>query len=376
MTKTRPLRPFAASRPVRGALSVALAATISACATADARDVTARPAVAEQVGATTPAAERRLALLQLADLLEQMYVLPSEGERYAAFLRDRAERLDDVAPDPAVFAQRITDELRSIHEDRHLRLEVRQQGGGPGGPGDAGPSMDMPPSSLLSSEQLGHGIHYLRFDSLWGDEATMRQLDDLLRPNHVPSALIIDLRHNRGGGLREIDFLFSHLLTETTDLLVMEIRRQVFEMDGGPFAEGPNLMRIDSPETSVRLMHRAMPAAEPKLADTALILLTSPTTGSAAEHLALAVKKMGRGLLVGETTRGAGNFGGIIPISQTFQAFVPAGRTYDPANGIGWEGTGVSPDIAVGSGSALGVALERLGVPEDERDALAAKVEP
>jgi hypothetical protein len=41
---------------------------------------------------------------------------------------------------------------------------------------------------------------------------------------------------------------------------------------------------------------------------------------------------------------------------------VPVGRTYDPATNLGWEGTGVSPDVAVPAEQALDEALRRAGV--------------
>lgn len=84
--------------------------------------------------------------------------------------------------------------------------------------------------------------------------------------------------------------------------------------------------------------------------------LTSSKTASAAEHLALALKRTGRATLVGETTAGAGHYGRPIAVGR-FSVFIPFGRTYDPDTGIGWEGTGVAPDVATPAERALEVAL-------------------
>ena len=92
-----------------------------------------------------------------------------------------------------------------------------------------------------------------------------------------------------------------------------------------------------------------------------VILLTSRKTASAGEHLALALKKTHRATIVGETTRGAGNFGRRFDLPGGYAAFIPFGRTYDRKTGKGWEGTGVAPDIAVPADRALDKALELVG---------------
>ncbi|MDO9246739.1 MAG: hypothetical protein Q7U11_09740, partial [Phenylobacterium sp.] len=59
-----------------------------------------------------------------------------------------------------------------------------------------------------------------------------------------------------------------------------------------------------------------------------------------------------------ETTRGAGHYGGLLDIGDRFAAFVPVGRSYDPDTNWGWEGKGVTPDVAVHTDQALDEALK------------------
>ena len=99
-------------------------------------------------------------------------------------------------------------------------------------------------------------------------------------------------------------------------------------------------------------------AKERRLQHVPVYYLTSHITASAAEALALAFKRTHRAVLVGETTRGAGHFGGVIPIGKRFAAFIPVGRTYDPDTNWDWEGKGVAPDVAVPADQALDKALE------------------
>jgi C-terminal processing protease CtpA/Prc len=93
-----------------------------------------------------------------------------------------------------------------------------------------------------------------------------------------------------------------------------------------------------------------------------IFLLTSKRTASAAEHLALSLKRTGRATLIGETTRGAGHYGGIEDLGGGYSAFIPVGRTFDPDTNQGWEGSGVKPDVEVPADQALDEALRRAGV--------------
>jgi C-terminal processing protease CtpA/Prc len=99
-------------------------------------------------------------------------------------------------------------------------------------------------------------------------------------------------------------------------------------------------------------------ARETRLRTAPIYYLTSRRTGSAAEHMALALKRTGRATLIGEPTAGANHFGLLKPFGR-FAAFVPFGRTYDPDTGRDWEGAGVAPDVRVHPDQALDEALKR-----------------
>jgi C-terminal processing protease CtpA/Prc len=88
--------------------------------------------------------------------------------------------------------------------------------------------------------------------------------------------------------------------------------------------------------------------------------------------MALALKRTHRATLIGETTRGAGNFGYPLSLGHGYSAFIPFGRTFDPDTNEGWEGVGVAPDAAVAADQALDEALKRAGVKATAAVALAA----
>lgn len=321
------------------------------------------------------AAARKSVLAQLAERLEAAYLFPEAGAQYARHLRDRKISREEANLSPEAFAQQVTKELQDIHPDGHLRLEASPQRSGPpngpaGGPASGpppGPPPGGPPPENLTTHHAGDTA-YLRLDALWGSNETMSELETFTASVAQARTLIIDFRGNRGGGLREMDFLFSHIFAEPTDLVVMEVRRAIYESDGMPFGEGPTMRNIDAPQGLVRLMHFALPAASPRLKETRILILTSPTTASAAEHFALALKRTGRAQLIGETSRGAAHFGGLLPVGEGFRAFIPAGRTFDPDTGESWEASGVAPEIEIPQDQALQRALSEAGL-----DAAAAR---
>jgi C-terminal processing protease CtpA/Prc len=91
----------------------------------------------------------------------------------------------------------------------------------------------------------------------------------------------------------------------------------------------------------------------PRLHGRPLFVLTSARTGSAAEEFAYDVQTHQLGTLVGATTAGAANPGGLFRLSDHFAAFIATGRAVNPVTKTNWEGVGVKPDLAVAPGEAL-----------------------
>jgi C-terminal processing protease CtpA/Prc len=78
-------------------------------------------------------------------------------------------------------------------------------------------------------------------------------------------------------------------------------------------------------------------------------------------------------MVIGETTRGGGHYADGFLIQGLFGLAVPTAELIDPITGTNWEGTGVTPDIAVPEEKALAVAHAAalkavLETPDDVRD--------
>jgi C-terminal processing protease CtpA/Prc len=74
----------------------------------------------------------------------------------------------------------------------------------------------------------------------------------------------------------------------------------------------------------------------------------------------------------------------MVPLSSTLAIGVPFARSINPVTGTNWQGTGVTPDVAVPAGQAYDVAYAKalqhvlsITVPppvaDEARDALAAR---
>lgn len=314
----------------------------------------------------------------LAKSLEDNFVFPDVGKTYANALRAKlaAGGYSSFA-DASAFAATVTADLQAIHRDGHLRLVPPGPGAGRQPPATGDQPSGRPPGAqpkmvpIDKEGWIADGIAYVRFSAFFGEPETLARLAAFLETHKSATALIIDARGHRGGGLDEMDVIFPRIYSEPTTLVHMDTRIAVEERDGGVFEDGPTMLRMDGPPGVVRRAHVVKPGAETPLRHAKVFLLTSGLTASAAEHLALALKRTHRATLIGATTRGAGHFGSDVSLPGGFNAFVPVGRTFDPETGEGWEGSGVAPDVAVAPERALIEALTRSGITEADAQRLA-----
>ena len=206
---------------IRTALAIGSAMAAMAVTAAPAGQATSSaPAEAEAATDDFDPAAAKAVVERLAVDLEENFVFPETGAAYARMLRDKAARgaYADF-PSATRFAETVTADLQAVSPDRHLRLfspktfaAARPRGG------------SAPPSSILERGWKGEGIAYIKFAAFFGDEATVKALNQFLDEHRDAKSLIIDAREHRGGGLTEIDILFSRLFDRETELVRMDTR--------------------------------------------------------------------------------------------------------------------------------------------------------
>lgn len=330
------------------AVAVTIALAMNGYASAAPRDVTEKQAVVENLAAS----------------LEKNFVFPEIGKKYAQYLRNYPlQNMDDMSPKQ--FASALTSGLQKIHKDSHLRII---------------PPTDEPVStakekktspriqadSIEAALWLAPQVAYIRFNLFPGNAKALLVLDTFIQEHKNAQTLIIDARGHRGGGLAEMDLMFSHMFPTITDLAYMETRKAVDEAGGSPIQDGITVKTIKGPEGVVRRKHMAVPHDVPLMLNTDIYILTSGYTASAAEHLSMVMKRTRRGIVIGEHTRGGAHYGGTDDLGNGYAAFVPVGRTFNPDTQKDWEGTGITPDIQTSSERALIMALAHIGISDDE----------
>lgn len=327
----------------------------------------------------------------LADKLVSDFVYPEQGARYAAALKANAAAgtYDTLSGVP--LADRLTRDLQAVAPDGHLGVRHAGEGGGgpkrivkrpPDAAGSPPPGqqprmvrMARPPA-IEHAGWIAPGIAFVRFNGFPGDPETVAAARRFMETHADAKTMIFDIRTHMGGGLAEMDAIFPWLFEKPTRLVTMATRKTVDQAGGSPLTGIPTLREVAGDPAFVTREHWVTPGPDRRLTDAKVHVLTSGFSASAAEHFALALKGTQRATLIGQPTYGANHFGGDQELGGAYTAFIPVGRSFDPATGKDWEGTGIAPDIVVPPEDALVKALTLSGIAESEASALSAKVAP
>jgi len=250
----------------------------------------------------------------------------------AAALREHDARGDyEHISESAAFAARLTDDLRALCHDKHMRVtyndgRLRPRGGG--------------------AQHLGFGD----IERLKGNIAriAINGFPSLARVRNAISAfmsdvadadvLIIDLRANHGGDPSTVALVASYLFDDKpvhlNDMVERDGTTQTFWTD--PAVAG-----------------KRFGGKKP------VYVLTSAETFSGGEELAYDLQSLRRATLIGETTGGGANSGAPHSLDDWFTIVVPSARPINPVTKTNWEGIGVRPDVPTKGTEALDEALRR-----------------
>jgi hypothetical protein len=296
------------------------------------------------------------AIEALAQQLTKYYLYPDVATKYAAMLRaNLAKGTYQDFSSVTEIGKQVTADLQAVAPDQHL--EVLSSGG------HSLPPNVKPPPAIENASWVADGVALIRLNALEDDAASVATVESFMNDHVTAKAIIFDLRGNVGGGLNEVLVMLPYLYAQETVLLEMDTNENYFE-DHGEITGSvmtPALRVVDGPPGIHRVEHVAIPNPTQKgLFGAQVFCLISSATVSAGEHLADALKCSGRATLIGETTGGAGHYALPTNLSDGLSVSLPVGETICPKTGLGWEGVGVEPDIAVAADSALDEALARV----------------
>jgi len=291
--------------------------------------------------------EIKMTIDAISNQLQHNYVFPDVAEEMIAALKKNYKQGKyDSAPDAVMFSEMLTRDLRTVSNDKHIRVlfdpqrikrrsqaiskedslriaERRLQ------------SMAMTNFGFESVQILDGNVGYLNLknfaDPAFAKETAAAAMTFLGNTD----AIIIDLRNNGGGSSEMVQLLSSYFFGEESVHL-----NSLYWRSSDTTTETwtiPNVEGLKNPDADV-------------------YILTSDYTFSAAEEFSYNLQSLGKATIVGETTGGGAHPGNNEVVTDRFMIFVPSGRAINPITKTNWEGTGVVPDVEVKSDQALLVA--------------------
>jgi len=281
--------------------------------------------------------------------LDEAYVFPDVARRMAESVRARVARgeYEDIR-DGGAFARKLTEDLRAVSRDRHLRV-IHHPAGAPQDADGAAAGRDEREQFARTNygfdkaERLQGNIGYLEITRFPPRELAADTAAAAMGFVANADALIIDLRRNGGGAPPTVAFVQSYLFDQRTHL------NDIYERVGD---------RTREFWTETRVPGQKFGGSKP------VFVLTSQGTFSGGEEFAYNLQQLRRGTVVGEVTGGGAHPVRPFPIDAGFSIGVPFARAINPITKTNWEGTGVQPDVATPASEARDVAyrlaLEKL----------------
>jgi hypothetical protein len=291
------------------------------------------------------AAARQRVVDGIASMLTEYYVYPEIGQKMIDAVRAhlKAGKYDKIV-DGDGFATLLTTDLLDVSHDKHLRVNFSPVKLPPDPPDDSGPTpaqiadyrkeMEHDNCGFRKVEILPGNIGYLKFNMFADSDACGPTLVAAMGFLAHVDAIIYDMRENGGGDPKMVALACSYLFDKPTHLNDLYDRHEdkTTQYWTLPYVPGT------------------------RLPDTPAFVLTASRTFSGAEEFTNDLKTQKRAIVVGEVTGGGAHPVSGHRIDDHFAIGVPFARAINPVTKTDWEGTGVTPDVAVKAADALETA--------------------
>ncbi len=280
--------------------------------------------------------------------INRSYVFPDVAKQIEKNVRDRIAKGEyDKITSSMEFAKKLTEDLESINNDKHLRvrftydvLPVREQNNRPSEDEikERERFMRSVNYGFETVQRMSGNVGYIEFRGFFDPASGSDTVAAAMNFVQNTDALIFDLRRNGGGQPAMVALICSYLFGEEKVHL-----NDLYWRDG------------DRTDEFWTVPDRVKGA---RYLDKDVYILTSGFTFSGAEEFTYNLKNLKRATIVGETTGGGAHPGTTFRLNDHFSAFIPTGRAISPITKTNWEGTGVIPDIAVPKDVALETAYK------------------
>jgi len=281
-------------------------------------------------------AQRKAVLDAVIKTLDQ-YVFPEVADQLKADIRQRLDQqgYEEISGGEQL-AQVLTLQLQELSGDRQLKVHFSPQ------PLPDLTSDETPSSAALEAEKYQSSLRNFdinRVERLRGNVGYL-ELYGFEPPDFAGAvmaaamqfiahtqALIIDVRHNRGGSPAMVALLCSYLLPAYPPVHLNDLYWR--------------------PDNSTRQWWTIPHLNAPRYLDRPVYVLTSQETFSAAEEFVYNLQVLKRAVIVGEHTAGGANPGRGYRLQDHFWMFVPTGQSINPVTQENWAKTGIVPDVKV-----------------------------
>ena len=296
------------------------------------------------------AAERTQTIDALCKEMQARYVVKVKAEEVSKLLQSNLKRgVYDKIEDGKQFAQALSVDINGICKDAHLKVRFREAAlplrKDSGEPSPEEIAEEAKFTKLINAgfeevRRLQGNVGYIRFNGFFDPTEAARPIRAAMAFVENTDALIFDIRENGGGDPETVRQICSYLFDKETHLNSLLFR------------EGDKTVTTD---------FKTQPVEGKKYLNKPIYVLVSKRTGSGAEEFAYNLQTQKRATILGESTWGGANPGGMVRLNDHFSAFIPVGMAKNPITGTNWEGTGVTPDVKVLPADSLALA-QRMAV--------------
>lgn len=312
--------------------AAALLATVLSSVAAPSTSKAEIPAQVSKPETLAPDAVRKV-VDGIAAELREGYVFPELGKQAAnAIQSDLRSDAYATASDPAEFARQLTERLRTLTSDSHVRVIH-------GDPFANRPIPSGPQGAGFETRHLDGNVGYIHLASFVPPEDFNTAADKAMEELADTTALIIDMRDNGGGHPASVAYLASFFLNPSQRVHINDL---IWRDRGTTSFRTESFWSLPTP-----ISYLGKP----------VYVLVGPKTYSAGEEFAYDLQTLKRATVVGETTRGGANPGGLKELGSDFFVVVPTGRAENPITGKNWGGVGVRPDVPASAETTQEAAL-------------------
>ena len=277
---------------------------------------------------------------QMEELMLANYIFLDKAEETNAHLDALLEKnYFDSFTDPQELAQAVTDEMRKITHDKHLRMNAPRIAT----EDDSERRDDLlqnltryAPPMIKEVKLLDHNVGYFDMRYFGGADKDYADVDMVMKRLLNSDAIIVDMRRNGGGSPRMAQYLTSYFFDRT--LLLNRINERAT-------GESREMWVLD-------VGGRKRPSVP-------VFILTSTRTFSGAEDFSYTMQQHAhRATIVGETSGGGAHPTRYFPLEAGYGVSIPFARTVNPVTKTNWEGVGVIPDVKCTADEAMDKAIE------------------